>query len=191
MAGVPRWAGWKSLPENGFQKLPSGASNLPGVFAIILRTFWWRSGGLGSRSGFWTPLLAGNWRSYGKSAQPKSGQTDFCDEYKSLKLCSETLWNSGTNCTNFNRLSLQVRLHRLWVCLAHYLLVPFKQIFETCEYCTDLDSPQLTLPPRPSPSIPDHKTWQGMPWEHTEGFPTLRWWPESVFPGFPEMHIFA
>jgi hypothetical protein len=34
------------------------------------------------------------WRSYGKSAQPKSGQSDFCDElhnYKTIKLCSETL----------------------------------------------------------------------------------------------------
>jgi len=46
-------------------------------------------------------------------------------------------------------------------------------------------------PPRPNPSIPDHNTWQGMPWEHTEGLPTLRWWPESVFPGFPEMHHFC
>ena len=30
----------------------------------------------------------------------------------------------------------------------------------------------------------------GMSWKHTEGLPTLRWWPESVFPGFPEMHHF-
>ena len=45
-------------------------------------------------------------------------------------------------------------------------------------------------PPRPSPSIPDHNIWQGMPWEHTEGLPTPRWWTESKFPGFPEMHHF-
>ena len=30
-----------------------------------------------------------------------------------------------------------------------------------------------------------------MPWEHTEGLLTLMWWPESVFPGFPEMHHFC
>jgi len=46
-------------------------------------------------------------------------------------------------------------------------------------------------PPRSNPSIPDHKIWQGLPWEHTEGIPTLRWWPRSVFPGFPEMHHFC
>ena len=46
-------------------------------------------------------------------------------------------------------------------------------------------------PPRPNPSIPDHDTRQGMSGEHTEGLPTLRWWPESVFPGFPEMHHFC
>ena len=46
-------------------------------------------------------------------------------------------------------------------------------------------------PPRPKPSIPDHHTGQGMPWEHAEGLSTLRWWPESVFPGFPEMHHFG
>jgi hypothetical protein len=46
-------------------------------------------------------------------------------------------------------------------------------------------------PPRPNPSILDHNTWQGMPWEHIEGLLTPRWWPESVFPGFPEMHYFC
>ena len=40
-------------------------------------------------------------------------------------------------------------------------------------------------PPWPNPSIPDHNTRQGMLWEYTEGLPSLRWWPESVFPGFP------
>ena len=48
-------------------------------------------------------------------------------------------------------------------------------------------------PPRPNPSIPDHYTYtiQGMPWKHTEGLLTLRWWPESVFPGFSKMHHFC
>jgi hypothetical protein len=46
-------------------------------------------------------------------------------------------------------------------------------------------------PPRPNPSIPDHNTWQGMPWEQTEGLLTLRWWPKSLFPVFPEMHHFC
>jgi len=49
---------WKSLSEVDFQKLFSGAINLPGVFAIILRTF-------GAGPGVWgegpvlDPLLAG------------------------------------------------------------------------------------------------------------------------------------
>ena len=30
-----------------------------------------------------------------------------------------------------------------------------------------------------------------MPWEHTEGLTTLRWWPESLFPEFREMHHFC
>ena len=30
-----------------------------------------------------------------------------------------------------------------------------------------------------------------MPWKHTEGLLTLRWWPESVFPGFSKMHHFC
>jgi len=49
----------------------------------------------------------------------------------------------------------------------------------------------VTAPPWPNPSIPDHYTWQGMPWKHTEGLPTLRWLPESAFPGFPEMPHFC
>jgi hypothetical protein len=40
------------------QKLLPGTINLPGVFAVILGTFWRRSGGLGSRSDL-GPLLAG------------------------------------------------------------------------------------------------------------------------------------
>ena len=64
-------------------------------------------------------------------------------------------------------------------------------LFASAEFCMDLDSPQLSLPPQPSPSILDHKTRQGMPLEYTEGLPTLRWWPESVFPGFPERHHFC
>jgi len=53
------------------------------------------------------------------------------------------------------------------------------------------DNLSCRCPPRPKPSIPDHRTWQGMPWEHTKGLPALRWWPESLFPGFPEMHHFC
>jgi len=46
-------------------------------------------------------------------------------------------------------------------------------------------------PPQPNPSIPDHNTWQGMHWEHTDRILTPRWWPESAFPNFQKCTIFA
>ena len=60
-----------------------------------------------------------------------------------------------------------------------------------CEEAIAFENLSCCCPPRPNPSIPDHKTRQGMPWEHTEKCLTLRWWPESLFPGFPEMHHFC
>jgi hypothetical protein len=62
---------WKSLSEVDFQKLFSGAINLPGVFAIILRTF-------GAGPGVWgegpvlDPLLAGKSAIFYKSTATKS-----------------------------------------------------------------------------------------------------------------------
>ena len=61
---------WKSLSEVDFQKLFSGAINLPGVFAIILRTF-------GAGPGVWgegpvlDPLLTGKRANCYKSTTTK------------------------------------------------------------------------------------------------------------------------
>ena len=75
----------------------------------------------------------------------------------------------------------------IWACLSNQpVLVGADQNL------TFLGNLSCRCPPQPNPSIPDQNTGQGMPREHTEGPLALRWWPESVFPGFPEMlfHFF-
>jgi hypothetical protein len=147
----PGGQGGNPCQRMDLQKLLPGTLNLPGVLAILLGTFWWRSGGLGSRSAF-GPLLAGK--------PPR--------------------WN--TKFTILGILSVRV------VCYG-----PGRGLGLLGKSLEQMAIKNLSCrcPPRLNPSIPDHITWQDMPWEHTEGLPTLRWWPESLFPGFPKMHHFC
>ena len=98
---MSRCAGEDSLPETQFKKAPPGYHQLNRGVCNNIGDILVKVRGSGVKVRFWTPFWQGNWRSYGKSAQPKSGQTDFCGTNlnclsKSAGVASQTLSVIGT-----------------------------------------------------------------------------------------------